>query len=57
MQNKNALTPYTVQGTRATYSRVTTLIHLFLTTTSLIKFGQEMIYRNSIVITGDPGVA
>ena len=46
-----------VQGTRAKNSRVTTLIHLFLTITSLIKFGQEMIHRNSIAVTGDPGVA
>lgn len=56
MDNKKTLTPRLVQGTRA-YSRVTTLIHLPLTMASLIKFGQEMICRNSIAVTGNPGIA
>lgn len=48
-----------MQGTRALMngSRVTTLFRLSLTMTDLIGFGQEMICRNPIAVTGDPGIA
>lgn len=49
--------PVFKQGTRAYHSRVTTLIRLPLTMASLIEFGREMIRRNPIAVTGDPGIA
>ena len=56
--NKKTLTPCIQnKGRERTDSRDTTLFHPPLTSADLIKFGQEMICRNSIAVTGDPGAA